>query len=192
MFDIQEFEDSLRVPDEIEYLHAPCPVDNGNQRSDLYDDYLEIVELAKELGIESREDDQDSIEDLMKFLDGYEIEENNETCDADQARTYIDSFSPPRKRSRGSVEDIENVQKSILRIQKEVETEIIKIGLPILEGEYCTRNIVFGQVKEIEIGLVQRIITRLRNLVPARRFRSWSGLGFETCFQFWLSLDCQS
>ncbi|RXG67430.1 hypothetical protein Avbf_17781 [Armadillidium vulgare] len=53
MFNIQEFENSLKVPDEIEYLHTPCPVDNGNQSSDLDDDYLEIVELAKELGIES-------------------------------------------------------------------------------------------------------------------------------------------
>ncbi|RXG53997.1 hypothetical protein Avbf_07093 [Armadillidium vulgare] len=44
----------------------------------------------------------------MKFLDGYEIEENDETCDADQARSYADSFSNPRTRSRGSVEDIEN------------------------------------------------------------------------------------
>ncbi|RXG55488.1 hypothetical protein Avbf_19196 [Armadillidium vulgare] len=92
MFNIQEFENSLKVPDEIENLHTPCPVDNGNQSSDLDDDYLEIVELAKELGIESKEDDQDSIEDLMKFLDGYEIEENNETCDADQDRAYTDSF----------------------------------------------------------------------------------------------------
>ena len=56
----------------------------------------------------------------MKFLDGYEIEENNETCDADQARAYTDSFSPPRTRSRGSVEDIENVQKSILEYKRKL------------------------------------------------------------------------
>ena len=54
-----------------------------------------------------------SLEDLMEYFDSSENFDKNETYIIPSAKNAT-SYSPPKTRSKGPVEDFENVQQKIL------------------------------------------------------------------------------
>ncbi|RXG53996.1 hypothetical protein Avbf_07092 [Armadillidium vulgare] len=181
MFDIQEFEDSLKVPDEIEYLHTPCPVDNGNQSSDLDDDYLEIVELAKELGIENW---------LTNLGGGVMYQEGfNRTISVQSILLPRHSFMKGISVVFGIGDEKQHLKIRLLTIKTKIRVQSLSCNL-YANCDRCSSvgvvaiSKIFGKVEhfiylqhclytsevKIDIGFVQRQITQRTKLgKPARR-----------------------